>query len=487
MSEKPASAGPSASTGLWSRSAVYVGGEWRETADGRTTPVENPATETVIGTAAHAGTAEVEAAVSAAAEAFPSWADTPLPERLAVLGEFYTALERRRDVLLETTVAEVGAPLRVAREAHVDAGLAVLAAYLDAAGQVEWQEQVGNSLVLREAVGVAACITPWNYPFYQVLAKIGGALVAGAAVVLKPAELTPLSAYLLTDAIHEAGLPRGVFNLVPGPGRVVGEALAGHPAVDAVSFTGSTEVGARVAAVAAAGIKRVSLELGGKSASVILPGADLDASVRASVDAAMLNSGQTCTAWTRLLVPRADLADALEIAAAHVTGLVVGDPTRPETDLGPLISSAQRRTVAGYVERAAADGARIVTGGTDRPGELARGHYVRPTIVTGVAPDAEIVQEEVFGPVLTVQPYDGVEEAVALANGTPYGLAGAVWGPDEEAAMAVARRLRTGQVDVNGGAFNPSAPFGGYGRSGNGRELGRWGIEEFLETKAVQR
>lgn len=470
----------------WARSAVYIGGEWRETAGGGTSEVENPATEAMIGTAAHAGVADAEAAVSAASAAFPAWAATPLPERLAVLERVCAGLERRRDLLLETTVAEIGAPVRVAREAHVDAGLAVLRGYLDAAGDMAWEERVGNSLVLREGIGVAACITPWNYPFYQVLAKIGGALVAGAAVVLKPAELTPLSAYLLTDAVDESGVPAGVFNVVPGPGRVVGEALAGHPAVDAVSFTGSTRVGARVAALAAASIKRVSLELGGKSASVILPGADLEPAVRASVDAAMLNSGQTCTAWSRLLVPRTDLETVLRLAAAHAGSLAVGDPTRPETDLGPVVSRAQRHTVTGFIERAAAGGARIVAGGAERPAGLARGHYVRPTVVTGVAPDAEIVQEEVFGPVLTVQPYDGVEEAVFLANGTPYGLAGAVWGPDREAAVAVARRLRTGQVDVNGGAFNPVAPFGGYGRSGNGRELGRWGIEEFLETKALQ-
>ncbi|MFG1855707.1 aldehyde dehydrogenase family protein [Actinomadura geliboluensis] len=470
----------------WARSAVYIGGRWRETAGGRTTEVENPATEAPIGTAADAGAEDADAAVSAAAAAFPTWSAMPPRERLAVLGRVHTALERRRDLLVETTVAEIGAPLRVAREAHIDTGLDVLRAYLDAAADLAWEERVGNSLVLREGIGVAACVTPWNYPFYQVLAKIGGALVAGAAVVLKPAELTPLSAYLLTDAIDEAGVPPGVFNLVPGPGRVVGEALAGHPDVDAISFTGSTQVGARVAAVAAAGIKRVSLELGGKSASIILPGADLETAVRASVDAAMLNSGQTCTAWTRLLVPRADLDTALRLAAARADALVVGDPARSETDLGPVASASQRRAVTGFIERAEAAGARIVTGGAERPAGLPRGHYVRPTVVTDVAPDAEIVQEEVFGPVLTVQPYDGVEEAVALANGTPYGLAGAVWGPDRDAAVAVARRLRTGQVDVNGGAFNPAAPFGGYGRSGNGRELGRWGIEEFLETKALQ-
>lgn len=469
----------------WARSQVYIGGRWREPAAGRITPVENPATETVIGTAADADAADVQTAVSAAAAAFPAWSSLPPAGRLEALERFHAALERRRHLLVETTVAEVGAPVRVAREAHVDTGLAVLRAYLDAAAEVAWEERVGNSLVVREGIGVAACITPWNYPFYQVLAKIGGALAAGAAVVLKPAELTPLSAYLIADAADEAGLPPGVFNLVPGTGPIVGEALVAHPAVDAVSFTGSTRVGSHVAALAAATVKRVSLELGGKSASIILPGADLEPAVRASVEAAMLNSGQTCTAWTRLLVPRAAFEAALRLAAARAEEFTVGDPARPETDLGPLVSAAQRRTVTGFIERAAAGGARIVTGGPQRPAGLVRGHYVQPTVVTDVAPDAEIVQEEVFGPVLTVQSYEDVDEAITLANGTPYGLAGAVWG-DRDAAVAVARRLRTGQVDINGGAFNPAAPFGGYRRSGNGRELGRWGIEEFLETKALQ-
>lgn len=470
----------------WARSSVYVAGRWRETVAGDTIEVENPATETIIGSSADAGIEDVEVAVTSAAAASEAWSSTPLPERVQVLERVLEGLERRRGLLVQTTVAEIGAPLRVAEEAHIEAGLAVLRAYLDAAGEVAWEERVGNSLVVREGVGVAACITPWNYPFYQVLAKIGGALVAGATVVLKPAELTPLSAYLLTDAIDESGLPAGVFNLVPGSGSVVGEALATHRGVDAISFTGSTRVGSRVAALAAASIKRVSLELGGKSASVILPGADLERAVAATIEAATLNSGQTCTAWSRLLVPRRDLHTTLQLAAARAAALIVGDPTQPETEVGPVASRTQRHTVTGFIERALAAGGRLVAGGPERPTGLPRGHYVRPTVVTDLDPCAEIVHEEVFGPVLTVQSYDSIDEAVSLANGTPYGLAGAVWGPDEQSAVTLARRLRTGQVDINGGAFNPAAPFGGYRRSGNGRELGRWGIEEFLETKALQ-
>lgn len=470
----------------WTRDAVFIDGVWRTAYDARTVDVENPATETIVGTAACAGSAETDDAVAAAGAAFDDWSRRPLHERLALLEDWYTALERRRDLLVATTIAEVGAPRRVAEEAHVGTGLAVLRGYLDAADQVAWEERVGNSLVLREAAGVAACITPWNYPFYQVLAKVGGALVAGSTVVLKPAELTPFSAYLLADAALEARLPRGVFNLVPGAGRVVGEALVTHRGVDVVSFTGSTGVGARVCERAAPTVKRVCLELGGKSASVVLPGADLVKAVRTSVDAAMLNSGQTCTAWSRLLVPRNQLDAAVQLAAEAADRLVVGDPSSETTDIGPLVSAAQRETVLGFVRRAVDAGATIAAGGLERPAGLARGHFVRPTVVTDVKPDAEIVRDEVFGPVLTVQGYDDGAEALAMANATDYGLAGAVWAADTDTALSFARGMRTGQVDLNGAAFNPSAPFGGYRHSGNGRELGRWGIEEFLETKSVQ-
>lgn len=470
----------------WTRAEVFIGGAWKAAYDGRTVTVENPATETAVGTAANAGTEEVDDAVAAAGSAFDDWSGRPLAERLALLEDWYTALVQRRDILVATTIAEVGAPRRVAEEAHVDTGLAVLRGYLDAADEVVWEERVGNSLVLREGAGVVACITPWNYPFYQVIAKVGGALVAGSTVVLKPAELTPLSAYLLADAAQEAGLPDGVFNLVPGAGRVVGEALVTHRGVDVVSFTGSTAVGARVSAQAASTIKRVCLELGGKSASVVLPGADLTTAVRTSVDAAMLNSGQTCTAWSRLLVPR-DLLDAAgELAAEAADRLVVGDPSLEATDIGPVASAAQRHSVLELIRRAVDAGATVAAGGLERPLGMARGHFIRPTVVTDLKPDAEIVLEEVFGPVLTVQGYDDETEALAMANATDYGLAGAVWAADTDAALSFARGMRTGQVDLNGAAFNPSAPFGGYRHSGNGRELGRWGIEEFLETKSVQ-
>jgi aldehyde dehydrogenase (NAD+) len=465
---------------------MFVGGRWATPVDGRIVGVENPATGQPIGTAAEAGAGDVGPAVGAAATAFPGWSGTAVGDRVDILRRWLGILRERHELLVATTVVEVGAPRRIAVEAHVDTGLAVLEGYLDAAKEIVWEEQVGSSLVLREAIGVAACITPWNYPLHQVLAKIGGALVAGSTVVLKPAELTPLSAYLLVDAAIEGELPPGVLNLVPGRGQVVGEAMVTHPDVDVVSFTGSTAVGRHVSALAAATVKRVCLELGGKSASVVLDDAHLEQAVTGSIRAGMLNSGQTCSAWSRLLVPRHLLDQALEIAAAAADALVVGDPESEETWIGPLVSAGQRATVLGYVDRATAAGARVVAGGTSLPGDLERGHYVRPTVLTGVAEDAEIVREEVFGPVVTVQGYDGQDDALRLANDSHYGLGGAVWSADQDRAVGFARRMRTGQVDVNGAAYNPVAPFGGYRRSGNGRELGRWGVEEFLETKSIQ-
>jgi acyl-CoA reductase-like NAD-dependent aldehyde dehydrogenase len=468
----------------WTRAESYVGGRWIPAA--AVVPVEDPAREEVTGTSADADAGDADRAVRAARDAFAEWSTLRVGARVGLLGDLLGGLRKRYDLLVATTVAEVGAPVGIAREAHVDCGLAVLEAYLEAADDVRWSEEVGRSLVLREAAGVAACITPWNYPFYQVLAKIGGALVAGCTVVLKPAELTPLSAYLIADAAHDAGLPAGVLNLVPGRGAVVGEALVTHPGVDVVSFTGSTAVGARISALAAPSIKRVSLELGGKSASVVLDDADLEQAVTASIQGGMLNSGQTCTAWSRLLVPQGRYAEACELAAAAAEALAVGDPREESTWIGPLVSADQRRRVDGFVDRALAAGARALAGSAARP-LPAHGHYVAPTVLADVADDAEVVREEVFGPVVTVQPYADDDHAVALANAVDYGLHGAVWSASAERALDVARRLRTGQVDLNGAPFNPAAPFGGYGRSGNGRELGRSGVEEFLETKSVQR
>jgi acyl-CoA reductase-like NAD-dependent aldehyde dehydrogenase len=350
-----------------------------------------------------------------------------------------------------------------------------------------FEEQVGNSLVVREPVGVVGCITPWNYPLHQVVNKVAPALAAGCTVVLKPSEVAPFTAFVLAEIVDEAGLPAGVFNLVSGTGPIVGEAIVTHPDVDAVSFTGSTRAGKRIAELAAATVKRVTLEMGGKSANLILDDADLEKAVRSGVNNAFLNSGQTCTALTRMLVPRDRQADAERIAADQAAKLTVGDPFDDSSRLGPLVSDVQRERVRGYIRKGIDEGARLVIGGADAPPGLRRGYYVQPTIFADVRPDMTIAQEEIFGPVLSIIPYDTEEDAVRIANDTVYGLAGAVWAADPARAERVARRLRTGQVDVNGGRFNPMAPFGGFKQSGVGRELGRFGLEEFLEVKSLQR
>ncbi|MDO5501380.1 MAG: aldehyde dehydrogenase family protein [Propionibacteriaceae bacterium] len=464
------------------RDTVLINGEWRPTS--HTHPVENPATEQVIGTAAVAETEHVQQAVDAARRAFPRWSALPAADRGQYLSRMYDHLLANRQQVIDTIVAEVGCPVRVTESEQVDLALQVLRYYADLAATLPEgpDSRIGHSLIFREPVGVVGTITPWNYPLYQLILKAAPALAAGCTVVAKPAELAPLSAYLWTDAAVAAGLPDGVFNLVPGPGRVVGEAIADHPDVDLVSFTGSTAVGARVAATAARTITRVALELGGKSASVLLDDADLAEAVDTTVTAATLNSGQTCSAWTRLLVPHSSYPEAWELACAAAAKLVVGDPTAPRTDLGPLISRPQLEAVQAMVHRARDTGARIFQGDTPD----GTGHFHPVTVIGEVSPDAEIVREEVFGPVLVIVPYQDVDDAVRLANDTRYGLTGAVWGRDTDRALAVARRLRTGQVDVNGAPFNIEAPFGGYGHSGYGRELGRFGLEEFTELKAVQ-
>ncbi len=340
---------------------------------------------------------------------------------------------------------------------------------------------------MHEPVGVVGAITPWNFPLYQVVLKVAPAMAAGCTVVLKPSEVAPINAFILAEVIDEIGLPPGVFNLVSGVGPVVGEAIAAHPKVDMVSFTGSTRAGRRVMELAAEGIKRVSLELGGKSANILLDDADLATAVPAGVFGCYLNSGQTCSALTRMLVPRAKLAEVEQLAADAAAGFAPGDPFEEGKLLGPLVSSVQRDRVRGYINKGIEEGAKLVTGGADAPEGLDKGFYVQPTVFSEVTPDMTIAKEEIFGPVLSIIPYDTEEEAIEIANGTPYGLAGAVWSGDSARAESVARQMRTGQVDINGGQFNPSAPFGGYKQSGIGRERGKYGLEEYVETKSMQR
>ena len=463
-----------------SRDRIYLGGAWTASSGTDTIPVENPATEEILGHVP-AGTAEdVDRAVAAARAAFPGWAETPMAERGAVLGKLHEALAARAGDIARTVGLELGTPLKVAKAVQAGLPLTVLRGYADLAAQPVPEETIGNSLIVHEPVGVVGAITPWNYPLHQVVAKVAAALAAGCTVVLKPSELTPLVAYLLIDAADEAGLPPGVLNLVPGTGPVVGAAIAGHPDVDMVSFTGSTATGRAITHAAADRIARVALELGGKSANVILEDADLTKAVKVGVGNAFLNSGQTCTAWTRMLVHRSHYDTAVELAAAAASAYATGDPFDESTRLGPLGSAAQRERVRGFITRA---GARQVAGDAPVPD---KGYFVAPTVFADVDPDSELAQEEVFGPVLSIIRFEDDDHAVEIANNSKYGLAGGVWGSPER-ALAVARRLRTGAVDVNGGSFNPVAPFGGYKQSGVGRENGRLGFEEFLETKSLQR
>ncbi|MEI5521524.1 aldehyde dehydrogenase family protein [Streptomyces brasiliscabiei] len=455
---------------------MYIGGSWRPAAGTDTIEVVNPADEQVIARVP-AGTAEdVDAAVRAARAALPGWAATPPAERGALIGALRDVLAARREEIAATVTAELGSPLPFSQKVHADLPVAVAGSYADLAAKHAFEERVGNSTVHHEPIGVVGAITPWNYPLHQIVAKVAPALAAGCTVVLKPAEDTPLVARLFAEAVHEAGVPAGVFNLVTGLGPVAGQALAEHEGVDLVSFTGSTAVGRRIAATAGAAIKKVALELGGKSANVILPSADLARAVSVGVANVMSNSGQTCSAWTRMLVHASRYEEAIELAAQAAAKY--GDR------IGPLVNAKQRERVRGYIEQGVAEGARLVAGGAEPPRE--QGYFVSPTVFADVTPEMTIAQEEIFGPVLSVLRYEDEDDALRIANGTVYGLAGAVWAGDESEAVAFARRMDTGQVDINGGRFNPLAPFGGYKQSGVGRELGAHGLTEYLQTKSLQ-
>jgi len=465
----------------------YVAGTWVPSASDEAVDVINPATEEVIDQVPAGHPADVDAAVEAARAAFGGWAATPVAERARYLEAIRQLLEDRAGPLAEVITADLGAPLAFSRDEQVGTPIAVLASYVELLGSYNFGgDRVGNSLIVREPAGVAGAITPWNYPLYQIINKMAAALAAGCPMVLKTTEVAPLAAYELASIVHEAGLPAGVFNLLCGTGPVVGEALARHPGVDLVSFTGSTRAGTRVAELAAATVKRVSLELGGKSATVVLPDADLGTAVERGMARAFANSGQGCSALTRMLVPAGRYAEAVDLAVAEAGRYPVGDPLGEGTRLGPLVSAVQRDRVRGYIERGVADGARVVTGGAEPPPGLKTGYYVQPTVFAEVTPGMAIAQEEIFGPVLSVIGYSTEDEAIQIANGTLYGLAAAVWSADQDHAVAVARRLRAGQVEVNGGAWNILAPFGGFGRSGYGRELGAAGLEEYLEVKSLQ-
>ncbi|MEV6688691.1 aldehyde dehydrogenase family protein [Streptomyces sp. NPDC051130] len=463
---------------------MYIGGAWRPSSGRDRIEVVNPADEQVIG-GVPAGTADdVDAAVRAARAALPGWASTAPAERAALIGALRDVLATRKTEFAETITAELGTTLGFAEAVHVGAPIGVAASYAELAASYAFEERLGNSTVLLEPVGVVGAITPWNYPLHQIVAKVAPALAAGCTLVLKPAEDTPLTAQLFAEAVHEAGIPAGVFNLVTGTGPVAGQALAAHEGVDLVSFTGSTAVGRQIGATAGAAIKRVALELGGKSANVILPGADLAKAVSTGVADVMRNTGQSCNALTRMLVHRDQYEEAVALAASAVAKYTTGDPTQPGTRVGPVVNAKQRDRVRAYIVKGVEEGARLVAGGPEAPHE--HGYFVAPTVFADVTPEMTIAQEEIFGPVLSILRYEDEQDALRIANGTVYGLSGAVWAADEETAVAFARRMDTGQVDINGGRFNVLAPFGGYKQSGVGRELGPHGLAEYLQTKSLQ-
>ena len=464
----------------------YYDGAWQPSTGSETVAVISSATEAEIARVPRGTAADVDRAVKAARRGFESWSRLSVEERAQWLEKLAGAMKARAPKLAEAIAHEVGTALGYATKVQVEFPIMMIGMNAKFVREAKLEEELGNSLIIKEPVGVVGCVTPWNYPLHQIVCKIAPALAAGCTVVLKPAEMAPSSAFVLAEAAHEVGLPNGVFNVVSGSGRVVGEAIVAHPDVDMVSFTGSLQAGRRIAAVAGDGIKKVTLELGGKSAFVVLDDAPFDKAIPAGVNNCMQNSGQTCSAWTRMIVPRRRHDEAVEMAKAQLAKLTLGDPFDKNTRLGPLASASQRDTVLEYIEAGKKEGATVAAGG-GRPSQFPKGFYVEPTIFANVDNRMTIAQEEIFGPVLSIIPYDTEHDAVGIANDSPYGLAGGVWAGSQERALDVAKQLRTGQVDINGGRFNVLAPFGGYKKSGIGREIGPLALEEFFQLKSIQR
>ncbi|MGX6510988.1 aldehyde dehydrogenase family protein [Rhodococcus sp. SJ-2] len=466
---------------------LYVDGKWTSSESGDRVDVVNPTTEKRIGDVPAGSTADVDLAVVAARAALEQWSQLEPSVRAGYVSRLADELERRQDEITDIVVAEVGTPRRLARWAQVGLGIVDLREAVIAAKDFPWEEPLRNSLIVRDPVGVIGCITPWNYPLHQITAKIGAALVTGCTVVVKASEVAPFTAHALAEAVDAVGVPAGVFNLVHGYGPIVGEAIAVHPDIDMVSFTGSNTVGKRVLELAAGTVKRVSVELGGKSAAVLLDDLSDEEFAKAvphTVRAAYMNGGQSCNAQTRMVVPRSRLAEAEKLAAKAVAAYAPGDPTDSDTKLGPMVTAAQRDRVLGYIRSGIKEGAKLVVGSVDAPART--GFFVEPTVFSEVDPDSTIAQEEIFGPVLSIIAYDTPEQAVEIANGTVFGIAGAVWSSDPDRAKSVARTLRATQIEVNGGKFNGAAPFGGFKQSGHGREGGAFGLEEFTEIKSLQ-
>lgn len=467
------------------RNCAYIDGGWVPVSGNEILPVVDPSSGETVAEVVAGTAADLDRAVAAARAAFPGFAASPVEARIALLERIHALILERAEPLARTLTLEMGAAIGHARAAHVPLAAAHVRAAIDVLQDYDFLTMRGTTAIVREPIGVCALITPWNWPLYQITAKVAPALAAGCTVVLKPSELSPLSALMFAEIVHDAGAPAGVFNLVNGTGPEIGAAMAAHPDVDMISITGSNRAGVLVAQAAAPTVKRVTQELGGKSPNVLLPDADVERVVPLGVMAAFRNVGQSCSAPTRMIVPRARLAEVEAIARATVDAIVVGDPGDDTTILGPIANHAQFQRVQMMIAAGIDAGARLVCGGPGRPDGMERGFFVRPTIFSDVGSDMRIAQEEIFGPVLAILPYDDVDEAVAIANDSLFGLGGHVHGTDMEQARRVALRIRTGQVHINSPAWDAHAPFGGYKRSGNGREYGVFGFEEYLEVKAI--
>lgn len=463
----------------------YINGEWCQPSTDLTMAVDNPATGEVIGTLARAQTADVEAAITAAQQAFTSFSQTSVEQRLTLLHAINKGLQARNDELAAAVSIEMGAPDGLAKNAQAPSGSQHFSEMIKVLENYQFEKTTaGNTLVRQEAIGVCALITPWNWPLNQIATKVAPAIAAGCSMILKPSEIAPLSAAIFTEILHDAGVPAGVFNLIHGTGSDIGNTLTSHPAVDMVSFTGSTRAGIAISHSAAPSIKRVSLELGGKSAGIVVSTDDIDKTAKQIIGSSMTNSGQSCNALTRLLVP-ANLKQPLAQAMVKQAEALTVDMPEKSPNLGPVASQTHYQKVKTYIEQGLEQGAELLVGGAEKPAGLEQGCFVKPTVFSNVSPEMTIANEEIFGPVLSIIEYDSLEQAIEIANDSKYGLSGYVWSKDQAQAVEIAKQLRTGMVHINGQGLDSSAPFGGFKQSGNGREWGEYGLHEFLEYKSV--
>ena len=469
------------------REEIYINGKWVKAEGTEKIKVVNPSTEEIIGYIPAGNKEDIDHAIKSAKEAFITWSKSGIEERMEILNSLSSLFKERGEELAQIITSEVGTPIGYSRTAMVGTPRVVARSYAKILETYDWEEEVRNSLIIKEPVGVCAFITPWNFPLHQIIGKVAPAIAVGCTMILKPSKEAPLSAFILAEIFDEIGLPAGVFNLVTGHGSEIGEYLAKHSDVDMVSFTGSTGAGVAVSHAAADSVKRVTLELGGKSANVALEDVDPILFAKKAIQACHQNSGQTCSALTRLIIPKGMEEEICRVIVERNDNYKVGNPLDEETRCGPMVSAKQQISVTNYIQKGIDEGATLISGGVGMPEGLTRGFYVKPTVFKDVSPEMTIWREEIFGPVLVIKTYENEEEALELANDSVYGLSGGVWSQDEERALKFARNMRTGQISINGGFFNVNAPFGGYKTSGNGRELGVHGLEEFLELKSIQR